>query len=178
MSRGIKIHKCLDGCCELKIKYYPPLNVIIPNGYKKKKAGIFIYDPESKKVLLVQSRGQMWGIPKGTVEEDETWEQCAIREVKEETGVCITHQELKYYIKIYKKAVYYYTEKAECEVTVQENSVDDNDANAIGWIKVGCLHKMVENGNIVLNKHTKIVFYRFLKKTFPKNDYTVVKYKR
>jgi 8-oxo-dGTP pyrophosphatase MutT (NUDIX family) len=41
---------------------------------------------ENKDVLMIFGRG-FWDLPKGKLDEDETVEHCAIREVKEETGL-------------------------------------------------------------------------------------------
>jgi 8-oxo-dGTP pyrophosphatase MutT (NUDIX family) len=56
---------------------------------KLKKAGSFVYTSKKQKILLVQSRGQMWGPPKGSIQPNEEPLECAIREVKEETGLDI-----------------------------------------------------------------------------------------
>jgi len=39
--------------------------------------------------LVIQSLGGLWGFPKGHLEEGETIEQAALREVKEETNLTI-----------------------------------------------------------------------------------------
>lgn len=50
-------------------------------------AGGVVFDPLGH-VLLVRYRGSgAWAFPKGHVEEGETFEQTAVREVQEETGV-------------------------------------------------------------------------------------------
>ncbi|MDG0791436.1 NUDIX hydrolase [Cohnella ginsengisoli] len=47
-----------------------------------------ITDPLKSKVLIVNNAGNSsWSLPGGAVEQDETLEQDAIREVKEETGL-------------------------------------------------------------------------------------------
>ena len=52
-----------------------------------KKAGGVLLDLESKKIALVFRRAKDgYSFPKGHVEEGETLEQCAVREIKEETG--------------------------------------------------------------------------------------------
>ena len=44
---------------------------------------------QNNKILLIRQMSGMWGFPKGHVEEGETEEQTAKREVKEETGLSI-----------------------------------------------------------------------------------------
>ena len=53
----------------------------------RRKAGVVIFNPPTESVLLVQSRGNLWGFPKGSIEENETIKDAAIREVREETGL-------------------------------------------------------------------------------------------
>lgn len=155
---------CNKECCKLKIsKYNPP----VTNEYtrRRKKAGVFIYDPNSDKVLLVQSRGKFWGPPKGGMNPCETERICAVREVKEETGLDIEMNDFTKATKIQNKAIYFYIEKNECEVNVQIDMID-NDANGIGWIKLECLSRSIENGELNLSKHGHIVFKKFLNKDF------------
>ena len=87
----------------------------------RKKAGIFIYDPETKKVLLVQSRGRLWGPPKGTIKDNELDKDCAIREVKEETGINILESNFLKIMRIKNNAIYYYVEMKECNVNIQDH---------------------------------------------------------
>ena len=72
-------YKCKNNCCILKIKKYIPKNITDKTLQKRKKAGAFIYDPTSDKVLLVQSKGNFWGPPKGSISINETETDCAIR---------------------------------------------------------------------------------------------------
>jgi 8-oxo-dGTP diphosphatase len=49
-----------------------------------------IYDEENEQVLMVHNKDvNSWSMPGGAVEDDETLEQAAIREVKEETGLLV-----------------------------------------------------------------------------------------
>lgn len=60
--------------------------------YKKEiSAGIivFIKDGGSLKFLLLQGDNCLWNFPKGHIEQNETLEQAALREVFEETGLKI-----------------------------------------------------------------------------------------
>ena len=167
--------KCLDGCCILKIKSYTASNNFIHQNYKsKRKAGVFIYDTKNDKVLLVQSRGHLWGLPKGTLKYGESERMCAVREVKEETGLDISQNDFTKAVKIHNTAIYFYLEMPECDVCIQEDIVD-NDANGIGWMKVSCLSKSVNNGNITLSQHCRIVFGRLKSIYFPNPKFTLMK---
>ena len=54
-------------------------------------ASAFIINPKNKKILLVKhSDYDKWLQPGGHIEEDETPEEAAVREVYEETGIKIT----------------------------------------------------------------------------------------
>lgn len=158
-------YKCKNNCCILKIKKYIPKNTVDKTLQKRKKAGAFIYDPNADKVLLVQSKGNFWGPPKGSISINESETDCAIREVYEETGIIISQKQFLSAIKIQDRAIYYYIEMKECDIEVQ-NSIEDNDANGITWIKPDCLEKLIKNGNILLSQHCRIVFSYFLKKYF------------
>lgn len=151
------IKTCLDNCCSLLIEPF------IHPSYKKfhhlnnkprKKSGIFLYDKNQKKILLVQSRGNLWGLPKGSHKGYETCQECAVREVKEETGLDIDMSILTQFYKIRSNTCYYYVEMEETPVSVQKMLVNEiNDANGIGWINVDCLKKLVDKKLIKLNQH-------------------------
>lgn len=54
-------------------------------------ASVFVINPENKKVLLVKHKKfNKWVQPGGHIEDDETPEEAALREVYEETGLKIT----------------------------------------------------------------------------------------
>jgi 8-oxo-dGTP pyrophosphatase MutT (NUDIX family) len=52
-------------------------------------AGGFVYTPDGD-VLLIFRRGK-WDLPKGKLDEAEELEECAVREVEEETGLSAIH---------------------------------------------------------------------------------------
>ena len=156
----MKKNLCNNGCCEIKIKPYKQTDYIIKNFKSKKKAGVFIYDPNSKKILIVQSRGNLWGSPKGSLEYGETEIECAIREVLEETGITITEEVLKRPIRICNIATYFYLEMNECSVKIQKHD-EQNDATGIAWINPECLKNSIESGNISVTHHFRILA-RFL----------------
>ena len=167
----MQTHYCRNGCCNIKIKNYRRSQRYFNRNYRK--AGVFIYDPQEDRVLLVQSRGHLWGPPKGTLNVGEQDKQCAIREVKEETGLEISSDDFIQEVKIRNRAVYYYLEMKTCNIDVQDHMID-NDANGITWIKIKCLENAISDGNIVLNHYAKIVFNKLMNKTFPKSNWTIV----
>ena len=165
------MYKCLDKCCTIHILPYKNQQRRYYNNKRKRdKAGVFFFDKTKNKVLLVQSRGNLWGLPKGTFEEGETKEECAIREVKEETGISVSKAELTKFCCVKGHAYYYYIEMEEIDVNVQDK-VKNNDANGIGWINCNCLIKLVKNGYLKLNHHTRIAFKEFLKLSLPSSTY-------
>lgn len=181
ISHNISEYKCPNNCCTIKIDDDVRYENYIPyrsTGFNR-KAGAFIYDNETDRVLLVQSKRNLWGIPKGTVENDtnETSLECALREVKEETGIELKCRDLLRITKIRNKATYYFVIMKEREVYIQKNeNPEANDVCGITWIKVDCLTECIKSGQIVLNQHCLILFDRFLNKRFPAifNNFTNV----
>lgn len=177
----MQIHYCRNKCCKIKIKEYHKTPTIFNKNALK--GGVFIYDPINKKALIVQSRGRLWGPPKGTLKDNESGIECAIREVKEETGLDICGNKLYYNIVIHNRAIYYYYELDSLleynKIDIQQNAEEDaNDANGITWIKINCLYNAIEDGNITLNHHARLLFYKFIHQKFPKNNWIKVNRKK
>ena len=72
---GVFLHKNLD---ELKKAFFKKFTIV-------KAAGGFVLN-EKKQALLIFRRGK-WDMPKGKLEKGEKLEDCAVREVEEETGL-------------------------------------------------------------------------------------------
>jgi ADP-ribose pyrophosphatase YjhB (NUDIX family) len=161
----MQIINCPNKCCSLKyIEYIPNQQPFITVKRSHRKAGIFITEPTGK-ILLVQSKGNLWGCPKGTMKKTESSEECAIRETKEETGLEISIEKLKSATRFdiyHNKATYYSLTIPYQEVNIQDD-IQENDANGIGWIKPECLKEMVETEKIAINQHCRIVIEKFLR---------------
>jgi 8-oxo-dGTP pyrophosphatase MutT (NUDIX family) len=159
---------CNKGCCTYllskpceKTFYFLNRNEDDPYIKRYKKAGVFLFDPESNKTLLVQSRGQYWGPPKGSLNVGETVKEAALREVKEETGISLPSEKLNSYITVKGKSLYYFVRIPVCNVNVQ-TQIEDNDANGIGWFSMDCLSELVKTDTIRINSHCKILIKRLL----------------
>lgn len=153
---------CNKGCCVLKTSLYDtsvPVND--EDKYGKRKAGILLYDKKKECVLLVQSRGNLWGIPKGTLYENESIVEGAIREVNEETGIIIDKDDLDKYLEIDDLCSYFFLEYEKCEVEVQTH-LKGNDANSVGWVNTSCLKTFIAGNKIKLTSHAKIILKTFL----------------
>ena len=170
---------CPNKCCTLKITPYvdKDQDFFKKGKYCTGKAGVVLYDTEQDKVLMVQSRGHLWGPPKGTRQYGESDRECAVREVKEETGLDINPESFTGAVNLSHRAIYFYMETPEKDVEVQ-SQILDNDANGVGWIKIKCLQQCVENGNISLSKHCQLVMKRLFNITFTHAVFTTVERKR
>lgn len=171
-----KTYQCDRKCCTIKEDVYNGGQYIFRRNVYK--SGVFIYDPKSDKILIVQSRGQFWGPPKGTLESSigETYPQCALREVKEETGITLELSQLERCVKIKNRAMYYYAELSETDIDIQNNL--ENDANGIGWIKIDCLRDCIESGKIMINQHCRLLVKKFLNRSLPITNFIKVKNKK
>lgn len=157
------ISYCNNKCCVIKSDTYQyPTHKYTKSS---RKAGIFIYDPNTQMVLLVQSRGCLWGLPKGSFNNNENKYQCAIRETFEETGLIIDRKQLSKYCSVNNNScTYFYLEMNYKPVYIQKT--EGNDANGIAWIRISCLTELINQNIMKLNYHTKIAFNKFLGKRF------------
>lgn len=158
--------QCDFGCCDLYInKSFKEVWVSEEEWFKNhkrptinkiKKAGTFIFDPISQKILIVQSRGKFWGAPKGSIDEDESIKHCAVRETMEETGIIVPENILNKFSCIKGKCIYYDLEIKEFKPDIQ-TGIKDNDASGIGWIKLSCLKNLIDRKCIIINQHLRLL---------------------
>ena len=83
------IHEMQDASIHAGVFFHHDLEELKTMFFKKfthvKAAGGFVLN-ENKEVLMMFRRGK-WDLPKGKMDKKETFEECAIRETEEETGL-------------------------------------------------------------------------------------------
>jgi 8-oxo-dGTP diphosphatase len=124
-----------------------------------------IYDEENEQVLIVHNRdANTWTMPGGAVENDETLEQAAIREVKEETGLqveisdvvavneCLFKRENEHAIFITFRA----------EITGGKISIENpNEISKITWVDIQAADKLMPYHKCGISKliHNSSTYY-------------------
>lgn len=103
---------------------------------KEKSCGAIVYN-QNNEVLVVKHNAGHWDFPKGHMEKDETEQQTAIREVKEETNIDVElYDSYRYEI--------HYSPKENVEKTVvfflaknlsSDTHKQDAEIANIGWFK-------------------------------------------
>jgi ADP-ribose pyrophosphatase YjhB (NUDIX family) len=147
---------CSCGKCGCVTARYVP-DKIKYTKRSNKKVGAFIQD--NKSLLLVQSCGKHWGPPKGTMEDNESVRECAIREVYEETGIDVSHILPKEYTRL-KSRFYYYTITYSHDIG-RWRYTRGNDASGIGWFTIDCLVRNIINTSISVNQHLRAGLEKF-----------------
>jgi len=133
---------------------YIPKKKINKFKFKKKAGGILKHN---NRLLLVQSRGNKWGFPKGSLELNESVLDCALREVQEETSLLIpfTEDDKKYY---FNDVVFFYKnlEGAPPIDHQKIRKIKNNDCSGIAWIDLECLERIDEQFDLLCVHNIKI----------------------
>ncbi|ULQ54402.1 NUDIX hydrolase [Flavihumibacter fluvii] len=137
---GILQHNDLDA---LKKAFWKKFLVV-------KAGGGAVWNP-AQQLLFIHRRGK-WDLPKGKLDDGETIEACAIREVEEETGLDspqITRPLLTTYHTYYESGKHILKESYWFEMTVkgQQHLVPQTseDIHAIEWLGKAAWPKILEN---------------------------------
>jgi len=137
---GVILHSNLD---ELKKAFWKHFSII-------KAAGGLVKN-EKDEYLFIFRRGS-WDLPKGKLDKGETIEQCAVREMQEETGltditlkesICTTYHTYDEFGKHILKESYWY----EMEANSLENLIPqaDEGITEIVWLNADSIKKILPN---------------------------------
>ena len=102
------------------------------------KAGVIMVSPDTKKVLVVVNRNTMgplnlkFGLPKGHIEGKEPVTHCAMRELKEETGlvsrVCKADKRI-----IVSETTYFLIKAHKCLSPIPQDNTEIGDSRWVEW---------------------------------------------
>ena len=151
---------CTKKCCVFT-KCRQNIHTSFETKKGKKKAGIFVHDPDNKRILIIQSRNNLWGVPKGTLEPNEEYIDCALRELKEETSIQLNSSDLLRMKRIRNNSVYYYVNINYTRVKINVDDIED-DVTGICWIRIDCLLNMVNNNHIKITTSFDTLFKKFI----------------
>ena len=121
-----------------------------------RKAGGIIFNKDLNKVILVLNRlsyqkgENKWGLPKGHIEKNEKINMCAMREIKEETG--LNFKLLSYHRCIKINNSYYFIIVLNTNKEICLNPIDNNEIIFTKWFDI----KEIEHIN--KNYDTRLVF--------------------
>jgi len=106
-----------------------------------------IYNKENNQVLMVHNKDtNSWSLPGGCVEENETLEQAAIREAKEETGLIVKIKDVvainECFFKEENQHVLFFTFSAE--ILDGKISIENpNEISKITWVDIPTADKLM-----------------------------------
>jgi 8-oxo-dGTP pyrophosphatase MutT (NUDIX family) len=144
------IHEMQQPAVHAGVFFYPDLGELKKDFFKKftpvQAAGGLVLN-EKKEMLLIFRRGK-WDMPKGKLDKGEKLEDCAIREVEEETGLkkvelisplTITYHTYHEGTKFILKESHWYTMKVKGEQILSPQT--EEDILALRWVNMNDLDK-------------------------------------
>ena len=127
----------------------------------EKTAGMILVNKKLNKILLVKSTGGFWGFPKGHREkEDKTVLDNAIREVQEEIGIKVKHDEI---VKNYKNVIYQYFFRRNSKKPKERKN---------GWIKkeVVLFTAIIDDTKKIKKQHEEISDIKWMSFSAARNN--------
>ena len=112
------------------------------------RAGVILYRESSDEFLLVQSKYSLkWGFPKGMCEKHETIIDCAMRELKEETG-CILDKTDRLITTIIIRDCEYFVVHTDRDICINKSECDVTEINDIQWTKRNDIQFISKNSGL------------------------------
>ena len=123
-------------------------------------ATVLVFNKNNELLLNLRSDTNDWGIPGGGKELNETLEECAIRELKEETNLSTNNLEL---ISLLSGNDYYYKypngDEIDCVIALYiakncdgELKINDGESKKIKFFALDKLPKLETRAKIIINK--------------------------
>mgnify|MGYP003683751759 CR=1 FL=1 len=144
--RGLNRHQ---RCNSNKRRYYKNGILYVTIGNKilryPPKAGIMMFNKDFTKILLVKNnyhpypKCQKWGYPKGHLEKGETINDCACRELYEETGLKIVISDCK---TVSVNNSRYYVYYADDSIIDNVKPIDTNEINDVQFKDLSTIHSL------------------------------------
>jgi 8-oxo-dGTP pyrophosphatase MutT (NUDIX family) len=111
----------------------------------QKVYGIICVSTENR-ILLVRGRTSgIWSLPKGHLKGNELPHECALRELYEETGICLDRSDYRAAKKLYAGEYFIYSIDDEMTPTVR----DTREISEAGWFSIQELKRFHCNVDIV-----------------------------
>ena len=104
---------------------------IINSQQEYKGAGVIVRDVKGRYLRVVGRDHGKWGFPKGEREDGETTRECAIRELKEETGLDMW---INKNAKKWHNYNMYFFINLKFEITSPLTTQDDNEIAKVQWV--------------------------------------------
>jgi ADP-ribose pyrophosphatase YjhB (NUDIX family) len=183
-----------SSCKEFNSKCYRCLQhgIILPRKECKEHkrvitCGGIIFDRSMEYIVIVLGKySQKWGLPKGCLEKGESYAECAMREIKEETGLSLDIKERDAKIRInrihYYPVIINYTHKKKSYKEILKsinNYLNDNDEIndkppkftindkheilKVQWIKLSDINDLHSNKSLKMLPHKLNTILKILK---------------
>ena len=156
---------CNKSCrCSLKCKPYDQCKRHEDDKKKSRIKGgvLFLHrSHDTCHILLVQSRGRLWGLPKGSREKGESTVECALRELKEETGIERGDSSILGSLHNRGNSTYFViSEKGDLKPSTL--LIDKHDSSGVGWITIECLQVLLTCNLVRLTADCYSIIKNFL----------------
>jgi ADP-ribose pyrophosphatase YjhB (NUDIX family) len=116
--------------------------------------GTICVSPAGRFLLVRGLKTGKWSFPKGHLKYGELGQECALRELKEETGLTLPFYSYFRVLELFKQNEYFCYQIQEMEPTPQDTS----EISAAGWFSTEEMERMEVNADIKRFLRTKVRF--------------------